>query len=169
MYERVADATRSRRINALRDFDGAPSFRRLVALGDEMAEQTEAGLKFSLRLSGDMAEQARQLAKARRSTPYRVVKDVLATALPVALAQPAEPVVTTETLAAQLQEQRKVIDRLTRSLQTSTDFTAETLMLLRRISEELSSARDLAGKQALWHSVNKQIQAMREERKGSAS
>ncbi|WP_420464643.1 hypothetical protein [Panacagrimonas sp.] len=133
-----------------------------------MAEQIDAGLKFSLRLSGEMAEQARQLAKTRRSTPYRVVKDMLATALPAALAQPAEPAVTTEDLAAQLQEQRKTIDRLTRMLQTSTDFTAETLMLLRRVSEELSITRDLPGKQALWRSVNKQIQDMRDGNKGGA-
>lgn len=133
-----------------------------------MTEQTDTGLKFSLRLSGEMAEQARQLAKARRSTPYRVVKDVLATALPAALTRSADDAATPKAIVDQLLMQQKTIDRLMRLLQTSTDFSAETLMLLRRVSEELSVAKDLPGKQALWHSVNKQIQAMRDERKGNA-
>lgn len=50
-------------------------------------------------------------------------------------------------------------------MQSPVDFTAE--MLLRRSPEELSTARDPPGKQALWHGVNKQIQAMRAARNGN--
>lgn len=132
-----------------------------------MAEQMDAGLKFSLRLSGEMAEQARQLAKARRSTPYRVVKDVLKTALPAALARSAEPAVTPKAIVEQLQKQQQTLDWQTRMSQSSVDFTAETLILLRRISEELSTARDLPGKQALWRSVKKQIEDMRDAPRGA--
>lgn len=126
-------------------------------------------MKFSLRLSGEMAEQARQLAKARRSTPCRVTKDVLATAFPAALGESADPSVTPKAIADHLLQQQKSIDRNTRVMQSSVDFTAETLMLLRRISEELSTARDLPGKQALWRSVKKQIQDMRDAPHGASN
>lgn len=134
-----------------------------------MADQTEGGLKFSLRLSGDMAAQARQLAAARRTTPYRAIKDVLATALPAALAEANDPKTTPEALSAQLQAQQKAINWQSRMVQSSVDFTAETLMLLRRISEELSGAKDLPSKQALWRNVKRDVQAMRDTPKPDAS
>jgi|TARA_R110000851_G_scaffold196255_1_gene347144 hypothetical protein len=134
-----------------------------------MADQTEGGLKFSLRLSGDMAAQARQLAATRRTTPYRAIKDVLATALPAALSEATGPKTTPEALSAQLQVQQGAIKWQSRMMQDSVDFTAETLMLLRRISEELSSARDQTSRQALWRSVKKEVQAMREAPKPDAS
>jgi predicted transcriptional regulator len=126
-----------------------------------MEDQSEGGLKFSLRLSGDMAAQARQLAATRRTTPYRVIKDVLATALPAALAEAKGPKTTPEALAAQLEENRKAINWQSRMMQSSVDFTAETLMLLRRISEELSSSRDPSSRQALWRSVKRQVEELK--------
>ena len=127
-----------------------------------MEDQSEGGLKFSLRLSGDVAAQARQLAATRRTTPYRVIKDVLATALPAALAEAKDPKTTPEALAAQLEGYQKAIDSQSRMMQSSVDFTAETLILLRRISEELSNVREPSARQALWRSVKKEVQAMRE-------
>lgn len=122
-----------------------------------MATDDEAGLKFSLRLSGETADQVRLLAEARGTTPYRVVKDVLKAALPAALAdEPALP--------ARIDEVRESVKKLQssvasqgRQLTGSVEFQMETLWLLRELSEELSGSRDQTKREALWRRAKQKL------------
>lgn len=119
--------------------------------------EDEAGLKFSLRLSGETADQVRRLAEARGTTPYRAVKDVLKAALPAALAdEPALPA-RIEGLRADVKSLQSVAERHGRQLTGSVDFQMEILWLLREISEELSGARAPEKREALWRRAKQKL------------
>ncbi len=119
------------------------------------------GLKFSLRLSGDAAAQVRRLAELRATTPYRVVKDVLNSALPAVLTE--EPSLPQRMKALQeghSQLSQRVAEQASQ-LQAAIDAQLETLSLLRRVSEALTGAPDQHARESLWREVNKECCAAR--------
>lgn len=126
-----------------------------------MREDNDSGLKFSLRLSSELAEQVRALAKRQKSTPYRAVKQILADEVPASLAEAISPRQRFDELRADQVELKREVSKSITIAQSAVELQAEMSTLLRHISEELSGQRQPEKHEALWREVKAQIAAMK--------